>query len=53
MQNYKKTNLFGERLQLDLFGNIEADKIVVETDEVLEYENTPHSLFDSQSYFEF
>lgn len=50
---YDKKNLFGERLQLDLFGNVEVDKIIVEEKEDMEYQNIPHNLFDSQTYFIF
>lgn len=53
MLNYKKVNLFGERLQLDLFGNIEDDKVKVNVEEVVEYEDTPHNLFDTQTYIQF
>jgi len=50
---YEKFDLFGKRLQLDLFGEIESEKSEHETNEIEVYEYIPKNLFDTQLYISF
>ena len=45
---YEQKNLLGDLLQVDLFGNIEADKVSIEEEKEIDYIEADNGLFDNK-----